>query len=80
MTWIAQNSPSSSVSKAIEHLYVCRRLVSLLLNNEVCDELILCNCVQVYVKDYSFSRKNNCLRTECMICFILKNFERIEHS
>lgn len=80
MTWIAQHSPSSSVSKAIEHLYVCRRLVSLLLNNEVCDELTLCNCVQVYVKDYSFSRKNNCLRTECMICFILKNFERIEQS
>lgn len=80
MTWIAQNSPSSSVSKAIEHLYVCRRLVSLLLNNEICDELTLCNCVQVYVKDYSFSRKNNCLRTVCMICFILKNFERIEQS
>lgn len=54
MTWIAQNSPSSFVSKAIEHLYVCRRLVSLLLNNEVCDELTLCNCVQVYVKDYCF--------------------------
>lgn len=71
MTWIAQNSPSSSVSETIEHLYVCRRLVSLLLNNEVCDELTLCNCVQVYVKDYSFSRKNNCLRTVCMICFIL---------
>lgn len=39
MTRIAQSSPSSSVSKAIDHLSVCRRLVSLLLNNEVCDEL-----------------------------------------